>query len=45
MTPTSTSSVMALGEESTMTLTGEELAVLLSGAQVELNIKREELEG
>jgi len=31
------------GEESTMTLTGEELAILLGGARVELKLKRNEV--
>ena len=35
----------APGEESTMSLTGEELAILLSGTQVELKIKREKIAG
>jgi len=32
-----------VGEESTMTLTGEELAILLGGARVELKLKRNEV--
>ena len=33
----------AAGEEATMTLTGEELAILLGGARVELKLKRNEV--
>ena len=33
----------ALGEESTMTLTGEELSILLGGAKVELKLRRNEV--
>jgi transposase len=33
----------AAGEEATMTLTGDELAILLGGARVELKIKRNEV--
>jgi transposase len=32
-----------VGEEATMTLSGEELAVLLNGAKVELKLKRKEV--
>lgn len=32
-----------LGEESTMTLSGEELSILLGGAKVELKLKRNEV--
>ena len=31
------------GEEATMTLTGEELAILLGGARIELKLKRNEV--
>lgn len=34
-----------LGEEATMTLSGEELSILLNGARVEQKIKRNELPG
>ena len=33
----------AAGEESTMTLTGEELGIMLSGTRVELKLKRGEV--
>jgi transposase len=33
----------AIGEESTMTLTGEELAYLLGGTRIELKLKRNEV--
>lgn len=33
----------AVGEEATMTLTGEELHILLGGARVELKLKRNEV--
>jgi len=33
----------AVGEEATMTLTGEELAILLGGAKVELKLRRNEV--
>jgi transposase len=33
----------ALGEEATMTLTGEELSILLGGTRVELKLKRNEV--
>jgi len=33
----------ALGEEATMSLTGEELSILLGGAKVELKLKRNEV--
>jgi transposase len=33
----------AVGDEATMTLTGEELSILLGGARVELKLKRNEV--
>ena len=33
----------AVGEEATMTLTGEELSILLGGAKVELKLRRNEV--
>ena len=33
----------AIGEEATMTLTGEELSILLGGAKVELKLRRNEV--